>query len=227
MTGCPAWYDIEKIYKRLASVGLINKIIISDPADIMAFGNQSLELVRFMRKKFPNAEIEYVFHRGTKKDQYTNLKIAGCIKLMTEKLSEMNIPYHDIAFGYEGFSIYDNCDLHIGHRVHAHIYTLSQRRQSILLEEDSRGAGVNEALGLWGIKAYYYKPSSNASVITKVINKAVSITRPNKYALNSVNDYINYIVETKGDIFNVAFGIMEHHYEKMIEHISLLKDICR
>ena len=44
--------------------------------------------------------------------------------------------------------LYLNCDLHIGYRVHAHLFCLSQRIPSILVSEDYRGVGQNLSLGM-------------------------------------------------------------------------------
>lgn len=57
----------------------------------------------------------------------------------------------DISGSKEGFKQYDECDLHIGFRVHAHIYNISMGNPSILINEDARGAGVNDALGIRNI----------------------------------------------------------------------------
>lgn len=57
----------------------------------------------------------------------------------------------DISGSADGFLIYDNCDLHVGFRVHAHIYNLSKRNKTLLLNEDFRGFAVNETLGFYQI----------------------------------------------------------------------------
>jgi len=53
-----------------------------------------------------------------------------------------------IADGLDKFkALYDLTDLHVGYRVHAHIYSLSQQSASILINEDTRGVGQVTALG--------------------------------------------------------------------------------
>lgn len=51
----------------------------------------------------------------------------------------------------DGFKEYDSCDLHIRFRVHAHIYNLSHGNTTLLINEDARGSGVNDALGIANI----------------------------------------------------------------------------
>lgn len=225
MTGCPAWFDIESIGKRYTGNGEIKKILISDPADIRSFGEQSLQVVKYVKKKFPNATVEYVFHRGTKHDKFTPQNVASAMDKVISELKELGITYHDIAFGCDGFKLYDDCDLHIGHRVHAHIYNMSIRNRSILIEEDSRGAGVNEAMRLWGIKAYESKLSSNANIGLKVVNRFIPLTKPNKYVVQTLDTYIDYIQATNGDLFNVSYEIMEHYYKKMIDYVKSIEKL--
>lgn len=224
MTGCPAWFDIPSISKKYCGDGHINKIMVSDPADIRAFGKQSIEIVKYLKEKFPEADIEYVFHRGIKHDEFTSQESESTISKVIKQLDELGIKYHDIAFGCEGFHLYNDCDLHVGHRVHAHIYNMSIRNRSILIEEDSRGAGVNEAMRLWGIKAYSRKLSSNANIGFKAINKLFPLTLPNKYAIESLNTYIDYIQKTNGTLFNISYDIIDRYFNDMILFIKSMEE---
>lgn len=224
MTGCPAWYDLDNLSKRLSFKKGINKILVSDPADVRSFYSQSIAVVRYLRQKYPSANIEYIFHRGTKADNLTSSTDEKYIKKIILELNKMGISHYDISYGYKGFHLYDDCDLHIGHRVHAHIYNLSQRKISILIEEDSRGAGVNEALGLWGIKGYQWKLSSNANSALKIVNQFISLTQSNPYVIKDIENYLQYIFDTKADLFNIAYGNMEYYFSKMVQHVSSIKE---
>ena len=224
MTGCPAWYDINKICERINFTGDVNKIAISDPADIIHFGNQSLEVAKYLKKRFPTAEIKYLFHRGMSQDLYTDFDTAKKIECLKKQLNEIDIPYYDIAYSDTGFQMYNDCDLHVGHRVHAHIYSLSQRICSILIEEDSRGAGANEALGLWGIKAYKRKKELKSSIFVKAYNKVFDYTQLNEYCIAELAVYIDYLVNSKADILNLSFDRMEYYYAVMRSHIAMLRD---
>ena len=44
--------------------------------------------------------------------------------------------------------LYRDCDLHVGFRVHAHIFFLSIRKPTFLLQVDGRGRALSETLGL-------------------------------------------------------------------------------
>lgn len=149
MTGCPAWYDLDYIEKcdviNPAPVSRIRKIAVSDPASEDNFG-VAKKLISQLKCRFPKAEVELVFHRGWNEDEYTHDKAALFQRELKNWCGQNGVFTRSIAYSSEGFSVYDECDFHIGFRVHAHIYSLSHRRPSFLLEEDGRGFGVNESL---------------------------------------------------------------------------------
>lgn len=73
MTGCPAWYADYTLqrYNVFTDFNSIKKICISDSS---RYNNHKklLELVKYSREKFKNAEIHFIFHRGIIADKYTN-----------------------------------------------------------------------------------------------------------------------------------------------------------
>jgi predicted regulator of Ras-like GTPase activity (Roadblock/LC7/MglB family) len=53
-----------------------------------------------------------------------------------------------VADGLDRFEkVYSEADLHLGYRVHSHIFSLSNRSASILVNEDTRGVGQVQTLG--------------------------------------------------------------------------------
>ena len=157
MVGCPAWYDLANAERPTLADDYSfppKKIRISDPGQVRQNGDQCAELVSYVHKRYPDAQIEFVFHRGIEQDQHTPQATAEKNLLLKQRVEALGIPCFNIAYSDKGFSHYDDADLHIGFRVHAHIYTLSKRRPSLLIEEDGRGTGADEALCLPSITAY-------------------------------------------------------------------------
>ena len=149
MTGCPAWYDIGKINelklnKKYFDITIADNITIgiSDPA-LPSNKPYFYKLINLIIRKYQNANCKLFFHRGINKDDLLKVKelCNQCPK----------ITFIDMSESYEGFKQYNQCFLHIGFRVHAHIYNLSQGNVSILINEDARGIGVNHALGIENI----------------------------------------------------------------------------
>ena len=215
MTGCPAWYNIEKINQTQIEKPIkIKKICISDPANNYNF-NGLIKLVKRLKDKYKEAEIYFIFHRietGSKK--YLKLQ---------SKLKSLQVKLVDISGSVEGFKIYNDCDLHIGYRVHAHIYNLSERNISVLIEEDGRGTGVNEALGLYSIKAY--KTTNKIigkNIFEKGVNRIYTILglRNNKHLITDVFYYLEMLENNDYSQINSAFIIMKYYYKRMENYIK-------
>lgn len=153
MTGCPAWYDLSKIdvtdTSKFKRENFMN-ICVSEPAKELNVP-LLLGLLKHLRKKYPLAKITLVNHREIKQGIQSKLSFLQ---------KNECIEFANISGSADGFSIYDDCDLHVGFRVHAHIYNLSKRNLTILFSEDIRGAGVNQTLGLENLSVdelYYGK----------------------------------------------------------------------
>lgn len=189
MTGCPAWYDTDRVEKLAYKGCTLNReaayIIVSDAA----FGRNTkytLMLIGKIREMFPKARIKLLFHRG----------INGDNEILTRKenLTKYNYEYEDISGSLDGFAQYDECDLHIGFRVHAHIYNLSHGNTSLLINEDARGFGVNDALGLPNI----------------LIDRFIG---------GSIENQINIIMQSEGICFNNSSNAIKNQYNQMIDYI--------
>lgn len=66
MTGCPAWYDLENIYKlgsKRYQLNSIENIYISDPAYEENL-QIVIELINYLKKRFQTSKITLIFHRG-------------------------------------------------------------------------------------------------------------------------------------------------------------------
>lgn len=222
MTGCAAWYNLPYVReKEIRGNYEIQRIGVSEPARTQNYGAY-LELLKYLQKKFPKAEIMPVFHRGVGADQYTSDKQGKMLKQLSEKIKQLGMEIKDISYSADGFSIYDSCDLHIGYRVHAHIYNLSCRHKSILVEEDSRGAGVNSALGLNGIRSYKMKSVvTNNMIVKRGLRK---FETSSEYVIKEIDDYIEQLEEDGYQEFKFAFERMNFYFEKMIAHLVSIKN---
>lgn len=200
MTGCPAWYDlnlVDIVKYDGPKLNEVKHICVSDCAN-EGYYPVVLSLLCFLKKFFTGSKITYVCHRDDTLDR------VGARK----EIESMGIEILNISESGAGFSVYDNCDIHIGFRVHAHIYNLSERKLSILIEEDGRGAGVNQALGLPRICAYKLG-AKEGSLIQQL----------NNYVTYQVEDYLFNMVNDEYMHMNNAYLRMNQSFEKMKKHI--------
>jgi hypothetical protein len=149
MTGCPVWYDVESIGKEFEIKNSIKKIVFTTAADPKLI-KQTYLLIKSINKYFPDAEITMSYHRGIFPDKHTTYRATIGYLLMygVAKLVNRKIKIKDVAYKLEKLDFYDDCDFHIGYRVHAHLYFLSKRLPSMLINEDGRGKGMVQTMGL-------------------------------------------------------------------------------
>lgn len=144
MTGCPAWYNLDflnrKTDRAINYSKQYKKICVSDPSYIYNFVS-GLQLITYLKTRFQDSEITVVFHKGFQVNEQLAKQWNMDAAYFYNKVKALGISCVNISGESDKLSIYDDCDLHIGYRVHAHIYNLSMGSRSILIEEDGRGAG--------------------------------------------------------------------------------------
>jgi hypothetical protein len=146
MTGCPAFYNLDCIDKSLCITS--NKKIVFTPPANMLFKKQSINLMIKLRKLFPKYDIYCSFNRGYTADKHTTKEFECSIKGIVDKAKELNFIVSDTSYDLNKLDYYNECDFHVGYRLHSHIHFLSRRAPSFLISEDSRSYGHMKTLGL-------------------------------------------------------------------------------
>jgi hypothetical protein len=176
MTGCPALYDIDCVADEIVIPNKINTIAFSlgvSLQDSKKMFQQMQDIVRMLSKNYPETDLKVVFHHsfGEKylKAHGANNKLYDAQKRYIAWLDKENINYVDISGDEQKLiSYYRNVDLHIGYRVHAHIFMSSISKPSILLSEDGRGKALKDVLG--GVVFDAYK-SVKTGIMSKVMHR--------------------------------------------------------
>lgn len=142
MTGCPAWYDETTLDGDYAFPTEIKRIVITAPA---APHSDIIGVARYLARRFPRAEKFLAYQSGFRSPRraYT---VSNAATIARARL----LGFRPISF--EGdvdkmSAFLSSVDLHVGYRVHSHIYCLSQRITSVLFAEDSRAIGQAAAFG--------------------------------------------------------------------------------
>lgn len=124
----------------------------------------------------------------------------------------------------------------MGYRVHAHIYNLSERRRTVLIEEDGRGTGVDDTLGLRGLKAFapylHLKPVIGskgrlAQFAGRVLNRIHKRWGRNPDLLAELEDYLDELEANDYKQMEWAFERMQYYYQSMQAHLGELKKLER
>ena len=211
MTGCPAWYDIEYLDKDFDTTKEIRKVVFSTPAGSQ-YAQQAVSMMQVIKTKYPEAELICSFHRGIEVDKYTDERSASVMLFMKNEAEKLGYKIVDLSYDLSKMSLYDECDLHIGYRVHAHIYCLSHRVRTVLLNEDGRGSGVCQATNLYGIDCYY-------DVINQ--NNKLSII-PNQFAHLALADYIDELKEEQYENYHLVKQRLVNKFGQMKKFLETI-----
>jgi len=145
LTGCPALFNLEsgKAFSK-NNVKKINKIIISIP-DLTVKSYSSinpflvtLNFLYILGKKFRGAELGIIFQHGYSIPQQIIKKLANIRGMKTYDASRKSLD-----------SIKELCeyDVHIGTRLHSHIFFLSLNKPSFLFNVDMRTEAFLKTIG--------------------------------------------------------------------------------
>ncbi|MBO8173589.1 MAG: polysaccharide pyruvyl transferase family protein [Bacillaceae bacterium] len=226
MTGCPAWYDLDSTGKEFIAPKKIEKIVFT-PAQNELFSEQSIKVLEYIKDRYKGVELIVSFHRGIGKvDQYTNEIDARNTQKMADKAISMGAKVIDVSYDVGKLHLYDDCHLHIGYRVHAHIYFLSKRLPSILLHEDGRGNGVSEALKTPGINAYRIpKMYSHIFNLFRVNTLIASVygrlgLKINESIIHDLDCLITELEDTQYKCFQKTSQYIDEHYKVMEKFIK-------
>ena len=140
MTGDPAWYDPDRVAGGVIVPESMDTIALTPPAN-PAYYRQAIRLFERLAAERPSTEFWVIHHRGIQ------LPFAR----LADRRGWVN---HEISGSASGFRVYDKAAMHVGYRVHAHLFATSRGILSYLVAEDSRGIGMIEGLGGLGIPGF-------------------------------------------------------------------------
>jgi polysaccharide pyruvyl transferase len=219
MTGCPALYSSEH-----ADVPVqVNR----DPQKIGFSLGVSLKFSRRMREqmkatilrtrnKFPDASLDVVFHHGLGSDYLLSDRASNDLHAsqleFAQWLESEGISYVDISGDAEKLlAYYSECDLHIGYRIHAHIFMSSISKPSILLIEDGRGMALKDVVG--GVNLVAYRKAYMGYMATLMCRVGIGFDKmlPPKNFLDDYSSILNYEMLHGVRFGEVRDGIRRHY----------------
>ena len=154
MTGDPAWYDLDHIGAAPVPRAEIERVVVSVPADPMHHAAVETLALR-LGELLPESRIVAAFHHGWTAGPHVAERSANAYARLKERLEEAGYEATDLAGDLPAMErLYAGAALHVGWRLHAHLFCLSRRQPSFLLEEDCRGRGASEALGVRGVRSW-------------------------------------------------------------------------
>jgi hypothetical protein len=180
VTGCPALFDIEKLgisiepYRKeeIRRVGFSLGVAFKQSE---AMESQMKDALITIKDTFSDkTKVVIAFHHSLGESYQNSHGFSSQLSKRQVRfvhwLESNDFEYADISGSHNKLiNFYKSVDLHVGYRVHAHIYMVSKNKPSILISEDGRGAGLRKTINgpiLDGVL------SVNTNVATKLLIKA-------------------------------------------------------
>lgn len=228
MTGCPVLYS--KTSDSSTNCKAQNKVVFSlgvSHKHSRLMTKSMKELIVMARDQFSDSEFLVAFHHSIDK-KYLDSPSAS--KQLYKRhiefknwLNRNRLKFVDISGSErELISLYDSASVHIGYRVHAHIYMTSQSKPSFLLAEDGRGLALKEVLGGAVFDAFSsYKVNS---IFTKLRRFGINIElyRPDYSLYRWFFDLIENELSGKSMMCLQSHRRVNELYSKMSEFLRSL-----
>ncbi|HCF38279.1 MAG TPA: hypothetical protein DER56_04280 [Thermosipho africanus] len=226
VTGCAALFDLKSIGKAMHLTST-PKAIAFTPAQNIKYAEITIELMKRLRNIFKDTRIICAFHRGIgKKDKYTSkidAKNTRRIALIAEKLG---MEVADLSFSHENYRVYDGVDVHVGFRVHAHLYFLSRRYPSLLINEDGRGSSISKTLNIYGVDAFYRRPLGEILHLLDGVFQRLSLCSIKHDVKNNVPEVVECLLRNHlesgfigfagvSDVIDNYFGVMKKFLQSL------------
>lgn len=219
MTGCPALYDLQYIKVRPVYPEKPRKIAFSlGVSYIESPGMNKLMRDNILRLKqhFDQSALTVYFHHSI------NKKIPAQ-SAMIEWLTASGIAFADISRSADGLvDAYSQCDLHVGYRVHAHIFCCSISRVSVLLNEDGRGKGLNTVIGGMIFNAYIPLRYTFMERVLKKLKLLKDTFQPYDRLSDDLIAHIEYEFRNGHPRSRIARGAIDLYYDEMKDFILAL-----
>lgn len=154
VNGCPAWYALSTIDDPPVMPTRLETVAFTPPAHPL-YLDQAVGLLRGVRRLFPRSDLVVGFHRGVHADEHTSIEEERRNLVLVRAAEALGGRVLDLSGSVEKLRAYDRCDIHIGYRVHAHLYFSSLHRPSFLVAEDVRGLGALHAIAGAGMPGWH------------------------------------------------------------------------
>jgi hypothetical protein len=219
LNGCPAWYCLPDIGKQFENNTNIRQIIFSVPASdrqVVSF----LSIIKKFRNKIPEVKCIVSFNRGLGKNN-TSAAEYHRNNFIFNKAKLYGCDIIDMSYSTKNNNIYNESDLHIGFRVHTHIYFLSVGKPTFLLADDSRGVGVLQTIQTpgWIIPKYY--PNSK---IPKGLNMLLSrMPMPKNNHIYKLQKRLSCIPDIADNVFKEVQKEVDLGFLSFVQVPSLIK----
>lgn len=142
LVGDLAWYHEEYLGDPMRVPSSVDHVVMTTPHNAH-YLEQATDVMDMLLEEFPDATHTCSFHSV----------LSTSDRRLRERARDRGFEIVLASHDTDNIAFYDDCDLHVGYRLHGHISFLRRRLPSVLIGEDGRGNGFNATLGVAGFEA--------------------------------------------------------------------------
>ena len=230
MTGCPALYELDHINKPVSFPETLKKISFSMGACFAhsptMYRSTQLILGK-LQEYFAEKIFRVVFHHSIGREYLTtddsSPKFWKAHQDMIKWLEKQGIPYVDISGSAENLvNHYAGECLHVGFRVHAHIFMNSISKPTILLNEDGRGKALKDVIGGFSLDSYILKNKNIPCKVLRRLRIPVDMYGTSEYLAEDLINQLNYELKNHYPRLSLSRLAIDRHYRVMEEFLEQL-----
>ncbi|MDO6443710.1 polysaccharide pyruvyl transferase family protein [Marinobacter sp. 2_MG-2023] len=232
MTGCPAYYDLSSLAKSPEIPPSIQKVGFSLGVSFVKSPGMERQMKRQIiacRDHFETAEFQVLFHHSLT-PSVTKAAYGGAMSEHLDKhqqfvqwLERENIAYKDISGDAQKLiETYSSVDLHIGYRVHAHIFMNSIGKLSLLFSEDGRASGSRGAIGGMVVDGYHGVRNGILAKASRKLTGWPDRFISNRYSTKDMLSMLEYEIYSGGQRTLAANSAIHQNYYQMTRYLKML-----
>lgn len=230
MTGCPALYSLDHVDRLSLDPVSVRRIGFSMGVSFIShrgIERQTKEIISSLRTVFSKAELTVAFHHSVGPEY---LATHGARKgfwrahqQMLGWLDSEGVPYVDIAGGASKLiDFYGGKDLHVGYRVHAHIFMNSISRPSVLINEDGRGKALKDVIGGFYLDAFDRGRGGFAEKLLRRVGLVTGAVRAAPELAQDLSKHLRYEFEHGLPRLSASRAQIDRHFPIMRQFLLQL-----
>jgi hypothetical protein len=154
VTGCSVWHDHDHFEQPLRVPRMSPPTVCFSVPQHERLHAQAIDVMRMLSRRFRGGRLFCSFNRGIAADEWTDASHSATLRRLADAATALGMQVRDTSYDLGRIAFYEECDLHVGYRVHSHLWFAAARRPTYLIHEDGRGSAASRALGVAGWAAY-------------------------------------------------------------------------
>lgn len=226
VTGCPALYAPQKKPVNLPQASDIRQVSFSLGVQFVtdsAMEQVMKEALLRVGDAFRGRRLCAVFHHSLSPDLPSGAgrdleRFVTKHQEIASWIGRQGIEVVDLAGSVQRMlAHYEECDLHVGYRVHAHILMSSWSKPSVLISEDGRAKALKDVLGGLILDGYSYqrRPSSIRSRLLGRLGLGAPAYLANADLPGDLTSSLHYELKEGYPRMSPPHGAIEVHWQQM------------